>query len=1115
MTISTVHRLLPIVIAAWSAVSPAASSEDILRYSGRAEISAPVGHSCYPDMTGTLDVELLLIRTGGSVRGYLIVSPGLAVEVERHDGSEVWTIASVPVGASRTPFFVPKQIGTTDANGDWALSIEWSPYDDCLATPTTLVLKRDPTPVSAASHFAQYERRTALTRNARNAASMEPAERAIAVTELFNFVSTELGPDHPETVEVAVELAEQLREAGQEVSALSPIRSIASVMTAQPGSARRSLRVHQALCKAENDAGTRKDALTACLNLVARQAPLLGRLHEDAITALSGLAKAHSRTGDDVTALAVEKDVYLRTIDRYGRDSRRAGDAAYTYFLRSHHVGRAVEMLDVAEHSYETRLKHYDSGDVRTLDALNAIGVVNNSFLDRPEIALPLFIQIRDQLLKNGRPQELKFLSTVTMNVANTQYKLRLLSEALANASEAARLARLAYSATERERYTPDIVRARIFKAMGLRADAVALGRKTLAEVETNLPNNPRALALQLQLLADGLSGQGDTEALEIWARAYRLGKIAFAPGDPQLMGLVRGYAVELDRADKQAEAIQKRRELVENVEGFMAQGAGLGDARATAFKPWAESYRRLARSLLDEGRSDDALELTERAKSRLLLESIALRGAADAVAMTLDERAQLSRLRDQLQRGDARLATSDSSARTIAEIERNRLARELEVHLKALRTRYPRFEKLTHIQPARSEAARAVLPAQTVLVSFVVGEQDLLMFLIARDRPLGAIQRPLPPGLRETVNAYRLALLPPEHREGYGIWQLQDGSYVGATRRPESAVAAVNDSRAVGDWLTARLLQPISDTLHAYPRWIISPDSELAHLPFEALPWNGGMVIDEKQVSTTQSVSIYVVGRQTASGGAAPIKLSAASRWLGLGAPNYTELNRGLQAEITSAPRVSGLRSVRRQATLRNEFAPLPNAREELQLVAKSFQRPTLIVGAAATEARLRQLDGSGELARFQILHLAAHGLVNPKQPALSAIVLDADGTVGPDGDGFVTASEWTTLSLNSELIVLSACETGVGPTISGEGVLGLPYALFVAGNRNAVLTLWPVADHATSVFMRQYFRRVAQGNSASASLSATKRDFAKGRFGPRYRDPFYWAPFVFVGSG
>ena len=579
------------------------------------------------------------------------------------------------------------------------------------------------------------------------------------------------------------------------------------------------------------------------------------------------------------------------------------------------------------------------------------------------------------------------------------------------------------------------------------------------------------------------------------------------------MIALIRNYAAELDRNGKHTEAIQKQRELVEGVEGLVKQGSALGDARASAFKPWAETYRRLARNLVDEGRPDDALEMTERAKARLLLESIALRGAADAVAMTLDERARLSRLRDQLQRADARLVASDVGARTIAEIERNRIARELEAHVKALRSRYPRFGRLTDIQPARSEAARAVLPPRTVLVSFVVGEQDLLLFAMARDRPLVAIQRVLPRGLRQTVNAYRLALLPEEYRQGHEIWQLGNGSFVAATRRPETAVVAINDSQVIGNWLAERLLQPISDILSAYRHWIISPDNELAHLPFEALPWNGGRVIDQKQVSTTQSVSIYVLGRQSTSGAAAPTKLSAASKWLGLGAPDYTELNRGLHAEATSAPRLSGLRSVRRQATQRSEFAPLPNAREELQLVAKSFQRPMLIVGAAATEGRLRQLDASGELARFQILHLAAHGIVNPQQPALSAIVLDADGTSGTDGDGFVTAAEWIGLTLNSELIVLSACETGVGPTVSGEGVLGLPYALFVAGNRNAILTLWPVADHATSLFMRQYFIRVANGNSASASLSATKRDFAQGRFGTRYRDPFYWAPFVFVG--
>lgn len=1108
----SLHCALLSAVVACSAMPLPASGEVVLRYAGKAEITAPVGYSCYPDMAGVVDIDLLLVHANGTSRGYLIVNPGFAVEVERKDSGEAWAIPTLPVGESRTPFFLPMQVRTTGTDGELVLTVAWRPYADCVAGITTVAMKLDPTNSHTAIEFARYERRATLTRNFRNAAMAAASERERAANDLSDFLSSELGPAHPETVEVAVELAEQRRAAGQGAPALAPIRSIASAITTQQGSARLALRVQQALCKAESAAGMWRDALTTCSNLVATQASLLGQLHGDALTALSDLANAHARTGDHVKALAVEKDVYLRTVERYGHDSAQTGDAGYVYFVRFHRLGRAVEALELLEHSYQARLKHYGASDARTLDSLNAIGVVNNSWLHRPEVALPLFIQVRDQLLQSARPQDIAQLSSVTFNVANTQYRLKLLGESLESARESDRLSRLAFPTTDRDHYSATVVQSRTLMAMGLRAEAIALARKTLAEVETNLPSDPGAVALSLQLLGDLLSRQNDPEALQVWARAYRMGRQAYAPTNVQWIGLLRNYSEELDLTGDHAGAVQRRRELVEAVEGLVAQGSALGDARASAFKPWAESYRQLARNLLDEGRPDDALEVTERAKSRLLLESIALRGAADSVAMTSEERAQLSRLRDSLQRADTRLATSDANARTVAEIDRNRVARELEVHVKALRSRYPRFQRLTDIQPARSEAARAVLPPQTALVSFVVGEQDLLLFAMARDRPLVALKRPLPSGLRETVNAYRLALLPRAYREGHDIWQLDNGSFVAATRRPEKAVSAINDAPVIGAWLAERLLHPISDFISAYPRWIISPDSELAHLPFEALPWNAGRVIDQKQVSTTQSVSIYVLGRESASG-VKPAKLSSASRWLGLGAPDYTELNRGLQAETTSAPRISGLRSVRRQATLRSEFAPLPNAREELQLVAKSFQRPTLIVGSAATEGRLRKLDASGELARFQILHLAAHGIVNPKQPALSAIVLDADGTAGSDGDGFVTASEWTTLSLNSELIVLSACETGVGPTVSGEGVLGLPYALFVAGNRNAVLTLWPVADHATSVFMRQYFRRVAQGNSASASLSATKRDFAQGRFGTRYRDPFYWAPFVFVG--
>jgi CHAT domain-containing protein len=179
-----------------------------------------------------------------------------------------------------------------------------------------------------------------------------------------------------------------------------------------------------------------------------------------------------------------------------------------------------------------------------------------------------------------------------------------------------------------------------------------------------------------------------------------------------------------------------------------------------------------------------------------------------------------------------------------------------------------------------------------------------------------------------------------------------------------------------------------------------------------------------------------------------------------------------------------------------------LPASLAEINAVAKVFepQGPVIVrTRSDATEARLRE----------DYVLLSAHGYLSTETPSLSAVVLGQRG-VTPEHDGYVTASEWTGYTLRSDLIVLSACETGVGRIIAGEGVAGLPYALFVAGNRNVLLTLWPVADASTALFVSRFFAHVRSGRSQAAALATTKREFARGR----YAAPLYWAPFVLYGS-
>jgi len=92
----------------------------------------------------------------------------------------------------------------------------------------------------------------------------------------------------------------------------------------------------------------------------------------------------------------------------------------------------------------------------------------------------------------------------------------------------------------------------------------------------------------------------------------------------------------------------------------------------------------------------------------------------------------------------------------------------------------------------------------------------------------------------------------------------------------------------------------------------------------------------------------------------------------------------------------------------------------------------------------------------------------------------------------------------------VLSACDTGLGKVVQGEGVMGLPYALFVAGNKNTMLSLWPVADESTAQFMTAFFGRLQKGATQAAALNDTKREFIAGS---RYDQAIFWAPFLLYG--
>jgi CHAT domain-containing protein len=174
-----------------------------------------------------------------------------------------------------------------------------------------------------------------------------------------------------------------------------------------------------------------------------------------------------------------------------------------------------------------------------------------------------------------------------------------------------------------------------------------------------------------------------------------------------------------------------------------------------------------------------------------------------------------------------------------------------------------------------------------------------------------------------------------------------------------------------------------------------------------------------------------------------------------------------------------------------------LPGTRREVLAISALFPRSgaTTLLGVRATEAEIGRLAGSGELASYRYLHFATHGSVDPDVAMSSALILGPSDGTGAASDGRITAEQiLNTWTLDADLVVLSACETGVGKRAGGEGYLGFAQALFIKGARSLVLSEWPVSDAATSLLMVRFYQDLLGKRPGHSAQSI-------GRAGPRRR--------------
>ena len=154
----------------------------------------------------------------------------------------------------------------------------------------------------------------------------------------------------------------------------------------------------------------------------------------------------------------------------------------------------------------------------------------------------------------------------------------------------------------------------------------------------------------------------------------------------------------------------------------------------------------------------------------------------------------------------------------------------------------------------------------------------------------------------------------------------------------------------------------------------------------------------------------------------------------------------------------------------------------------------------------------GSPDLARYRIIHLATHGVVNDRHPELSGIVLSLFDRDGKAEDGYLRLNDIYNLHLPVDLVVLSACSTALGKDIVGEGLVGLVRGFMYAGARRVIASLWKVDDEATSALMTAFYRGLFERKLApAAALKAAQVELLTNT---QWKDPFYWAAFILEGE-
>lgn len=536
-----------------------------------------------------------------------------------------------------------------------------------------------------------------------------------------------------------------------------------------------------------------------------------------------------------------------------------------------------------------------------------------------------------------------------------------------------------------------------------------------------------------------------------------------------------------------------------------------------------------------------EAFKITEQSRARSLLDLLSETNAAVTEGIPAD---LLKRKQDNLDRqqeiaeeltGISLAADKDKKRPSDLEAELEKLQTEFDNIENQIRTASPRYASLTAGKPlSLAEVQGNVLDDQTVLLEYSLGSQASYLWAVTKNG-VALYKLSSRPVLDKLATDLRAQLIPSKlQRRIVGIDVMADsqrGLGVSATPFAEDAAAFVAASSA----LYKAVIEPLAPII-GEKRLLIVADGALNYVPFEALVKSPAgadyssapYLIKSNEIIYAPSASVIAAIRQqennrsgrrmlivadpvfnsndTRSRGATP---SSAADTRGLGIQSALSDVAGQDASAApDSAKMQGLPLVRLAGTR-------AEAEQIVKLAKTSGAQADMWLDLDASEGNVETRD----VSQYRIIHIATHGLLDAERPQFTGLVLSLVGNKSEDG--FLRTDEVFNLKLGSPLVVLSACETGLGREKRGEGVMGLTRAFMYAGAPTVGVSLWSVADRSTAELMTDFYKRLlsppagATGTAAAVSPSSAMREAQLAMIaGKKYSAPFYWAPFVLVGD-